>query len=131
MRPTTFAAGLILCAGTALAGPNNHFVPDPSRYVSLDNGCVYGPSLLGTENEWSLVYSQAGTTVPCALTVYGVSQTVVSAPAPLPNHAPVAVETSVAIDTPVVAQGSIAPLKQPAPRPRIRRNSGFLVGVFR
>ncbi|MEO0632508.1 MAG: hypothetical protein AAFY52_00060 [Pseudomonadota bacterium] len=125
MRATTFAAGLILGAGTALAGADNHFVPDPSRYVSLDNGCVYGPSLLGTENEWSLVYSQAGTTVTCALTVYGISNG-----ADASGVVPTAPEPAVT-EPRTVAQGPIAPLRQPAPRPRIKRASGFLVGVFR
>ncbi|MEM6758614.1 MAG: hypothetical protein AAF601_03965 [Pseudomonadota bacterium] len=125
MRPTTVAAGLILISGAAFAGASDHFAPDPSQYVSLDNGCVYGPSLLGTENEWALVYSQAGPTVICELTVYDISD------APGPVVVATAVQPTETLEPRAVTQAPTAPLKKPPLRPRIKLGGGFLVGVFR
>lgn len=135
MRPTMFAAGLILTATTAMAEPvtaEDEVVARATDRLHLGNGCVYTPNLLGQPDVWSLLYSEAGTTATCALTIYG-SSAETAEPAAI---APVSMAAAVTPDTPT--QTTVAVLSQPEPapvvlaaEPRVQIKPGFLVGVFR
>lgn len=123
MRSVIFAAGLVLAATSVFAEQKDSIVPNPSNYLTLANGCVYGPNFYGAPNEWSLVYKTSGTTATCASSIFGISQKV----ARTPMVAPDTVENAA---PQTVTQAISAPLV-PAARPRINPKRGFLVGVFR
>lgn len=73
MRPTTFTAALFMAATPAFAEMEDDIVSRADSYVTLDNGCVYAPNMFGQDNAWFLVYTEAGTTARCALTLNGVN----------------------------------------------------------
>lgn len=115
MRTLTFTAGLFLATQTAFAQSISAPTPFVKERLVLATGCVYAPNLLTQDNAWSLIYTEAGTTVQCALS--------------LPAHAaPVAI--SDASPAAYVTRAAPAPIfihRQPrnaiAPR--------YMVGVFR
>lgn len=136
MRAMMFAVGLGLASTTAIA-QDQTFSPAPAdHHVTLTNGCVYAQNLLRDDNAWSLIYTQAGTTVQCPLTIYGMTADT-PAPAPAPAYA-VAPVADVPVD--VVAEALIAP----EPTPVVTRSASaytsrralsflpqYMVGVFR
>ena len=135
MRPMFFAAGLALAATAVAAGIEE---PRPDTYVTLTNGCVYAPNLLGGANEWSLMYTQAGTTVQCPLTIYGQINGTATPPAiGVPVIA--AAEPAASVPAPSVAEAAVAPYVAQArtePQRYTRRGflglrPGYMVGVFR
>ncbi|MEL6620317.1 MAG: hypothetical protein AAFY39_07835 [Pseudomonadota bacterium] len=71
MRTLMFTAGLFLAAQPAFAQTDTVPVASDTDRIALTNGCVYAPNLLTQDNAWSLIYTEAGTTVQCALTIYG------------------------------------------------------------
>ena len=131
MRATMFAAGLTLASSAALAQAQDFTTPPSSKHITLTNGCVYTPNELTGGNEWSLIYTQAGTTVQCPLTIYGHSAEAEAAPLPAPEQVAAYIpETQVhdAIE-PIVTRTQNAPFYRPKPRAVLK--PGFLVGVFR
>ncbi|WP_415921803.1 hypothetical protein [Tateyamaria sp. SN6-1] len=133
MRAIQFAAGLTLAATAAVANPNGSTTaPDTNAYVTLTNGCVYAPNLLTQSNEWSLVYTQAGTTVQCPLTIYGQSARTAETPAPAATVALVPPAEPAPLGAPetVTQAATLAPAPY-VPTRRIRLQPRYVVGVFR
>ena len=120
MRATMFAAGLVLASNTAFAQAQEFTPTPPDNRVTLTNGCVYMHNELAQGNEWSLIYTEAGTTVQCPLTIYGL---VANDPQPL------ATEHTQAEVIPAVTRTQITP--DIGPRPRLSFIPGYMVGVFR
>ncbi|MEM9870878.1 MAG: hypothetical protein AAF822_06455 [Pseudomonadota bacterium] len=109
MRATLFAVGLSLAGNIALAQAQD----TTDDRITLTNGCVYAQGAQTTDNAWSLIYTQAGTTVECALTIYGQT-------AAIPAAADATPLQTVTQDAPVYRD-----------RPRIVLSQNYLVGVFR
>ncbi|MEO0746209.1 MAG: hypothetical protein AAFY49_12760 [Pseudomonadota bacterium] len=131
MRATMFAVGLTLASTAALAQAQNFTTPPANKHITLTNGCVYTPNELTGGNEWSLIYTQAGTTVQCPLTIYGQSAEAEADPLPVPEPAAVYIPETPVYDAPapIVTRTQNTPFYRPKPRPVFK--PGFLVGVFR
>ena len=122
MRTKMFAAGLLLAANTSFAQTLD---TSPTHYddrVTLNNGCVYARNTLVEGNEWSLIYTQAGTTIQCPLTIYGQ---MAADPAPRVDPAQVAAAQIQDDMVSTVARADINP------RPRLSFVPAYMVGVFR
>ena len=121
MRPMFFAAGLALAAHTASAEAEDYTAPDGRTHVTLTNGCVYTQNLLRDDNAWSLIYTEAGTTTQCALTVHGI----------VANDTDSTVTTDIAqAPTTYVTKAQTEPTLFPR-RARLTITPGYVVGVFR
>ncbi|WP_299689511.1 hypothetical protein [uncultured Tateyamaria sp.] len=129
MRATMFAAGLTLASTAAFAQAQEFTPTAPNGHVTLTNGCVYTRNELAQGNEWSLIYTQAGTSVQCPLTIYGQ---ITADPAPVPETAQVAAyvpDTQATGDTAIVTKTQV--IADIAPRPRLTFIPSYMVGVFR
>lgn len=127
MRATLFAVGLTWAANAACA----QAIYDTTDTVALTNGCVYTQNQLAAENEWSLIYTEAGTTVQCPLTIYGLTADATdTAPATPEPIAAFVAETTIFEDATaaVTRRQSVSGY---APQQRIVFNPSYMVGVFR
>lgn len=122
MRATMFTVGLTLAASASVQAQDLSNSAAGDR-LTLTNGCVYTQNQLTDGTEWSLVYTQAGTSVQCPLTIYGQRTQ-----APTPVTAPMLPPARV--DDPVVTQHQQARIYTP-PRRRISFDPKYIVGVFR
>ena len=121
MRATMFALGLASASNAASAQAID--TTQTAERVTLTNGCVYAQNQLAQGNEWSLIYTQAGTQVQCPLTIFGLTAQTTRSPAIAPEPAVFNSETA------LVTRTQAAP--DYVPRPRVRINPHYIVGVFR
>ena len=129
MRAALFAVSLVWGANTVFA--QNFYDTEATDAVTLTNGCVYTQNQLSTENEWSLIYTQAGTSVQCPLTIYGlVAETSTPVSAATEQTVSYIPETTIFEEaTAAVTRTQSGP--DYAPRRRAFFNPRYMVGVFR
>ena len=120
MRTLTFTAGLFLATQTAFAQSISAPAPSVKERLVLATGCVYAPNLLTQDNAWSLIYTEAGTTVQCALSLPAHA-----APVSVADTSPAAVATAT-----YVTRAAAAPIFIDR-RPRNAITPRYMVGVFR